>query len=407
MTGPCSGSGVGTPKPGLSEIQFVGPAAIGGALAGLSGWDGAAVGASIGTLAYNISTFCPDGPPAMPTFDATDISNILFFPYLPTSASSLQKFRDFVGNLFWDKLCNCSSGTSTLGAPSTFPSGAPSSVVLTPTNPGCEGLTNSDGTAGPWIYPASAITGWGAGSLAAPLAYVQYLTAVPTSFRITLKNNIKTGAGSTITFAYEQRSSYSTGHSGGAPTVVLAPGASQVLTVTAVPGNTLLELYIDSVTGSGTSDIHGSKMEPFCGGLAPGGQQQPCCPPDAATQAQLDAILQMITLVQRQAAPFSYVYGANHTALSGHGSFAVSGLIGASVDVTTLPGSYGRRDGSPVELFDLGFITLGTADGYEISRRIDHDGTLLLPPAAGAFTAIGYTLSPGVVVAIRELVREP
>jgi len=179
-----------------------------------------------------------------------------------------------------------------------------------------------------------------------------------------------------------------------------------VVTVTADPAKSIFELWVDNTTGTGGSKVDGSTIEAFCGGAAPGGTQQPCCPPDAATQAQLDQILQLVTIIQRQAAPFAYVYGANHTALSGHGSFAVSALIGVSVDVTTLPASYGQRDGSPVELFDIGYVTLGTADGYETSRRIDHDGALVLPPAAGAFTSVGYTLSPGVVVSIRELVRE-
>lgn len=133
----------------------------------------------------------------------------------------------------------------------------------------------------------------------------------------------------------------------------------------------------------------------------------PCCPPDPLLEGILTQILNLVTLIQRQAAPFAYVYGANHTGLTGHGSFAVGQLLGVSVDVTTIPSWGGRIDGSPVEYFDLGFVTLGTADGYEVSRRIDHDGSLVLPPSAGAFTAVGYTLEPGVVVDIRELVREP
>lgn len=406
MTGPCSGAGVGTPKAGLSATQYVGPGAIGGALAGLSGWDGAAVGASIGLLTYELSTFCPDGPPAMPTFDAADITNILYFPYLPTSAASLQKLRDFVSNLFWPLMCDCSSGTSTLGSPSAFPSGGAQAIVVGVPNVGCEGLTNSNGTGGPYVAPAGLGT-FSAGSTANPLAYIQWPVSTPTSFRITLQNQIVSGAGATLVFAYEQRLSYSTTHSGGVPTVSVAPGATQVRTITADPTKAIFELWVDSTTGTGGSTLTGTTIEAFCGGASPSGTQQPCCPPDAATQAQLDQILAMVTLIQRQAAPFGYVYGDNHTALSGHGSLSVSGLIGCSVDVTTLPASYGRAEGSPERLFDLGFVTLGTADGYERSRRIDADGTLFLPPQSGAFTAIGYTLSPGVVVSIRELVREP
>jgi len=405
VTGPCSGSGVGTPKPGLSGLQYVGPAAIGGALAGLSGWSGAAVGASIGLLTFELSTFCPNGPPAMPTFSAADIANILYLPYLPTSAASLQKLRDFVSNLMWPLLCECSTGTSTLGAPSAFPSGGNQALVVGVPNTNCQGLQNPFGS-GPYVAPVGLGT-YTAGSTSNPLAYVTYPTAIPTSFRITVHNQIVSGAGVTMFFAYEQRTAYSTSHSLGVPSFTVAPGATQVVTVTADPTKSIFELWVDNSTGAGGSKIDGSTIEAFCGGAAPGGTQQPCCPPDAATQAQLDQILQLVTIIQRQAAPFAYVYGTNHAALSGHGSFAVSGLLGVSVDVTTLPSSYGQRDGSPVELFDLGFVTLGTADGYETSRRIDHDGSLVLPPQAGAFTSVGYSLSPGVVVAIRELVREP
>jgi hypothetical protein len=163
---------------------------------------------------------------------------------------------------------------------------------------------------------------------------------------------------------------------------------------------------IITVNSSSTDNIQ-VHYDYYGDNCVPGGFLSPCCPPDPVSQSTLDAILQVVTLIQRQAAPFSYVVGTNHTALTGHGSFAVSGLIGVSVDVTTLPTSYGTRDGSPVELFDVGFVTLGTADGYEMSRRIDHDGALVLPPGAGVYTAVGYTLAPGVVVAIRELVREP
>jgi hypothetical protein len=406
VTGPCSGAGVGTPKAGLSAIQYVGPASIGGALAGLSGWEGAAVGASIGLLTYDLSTFCPDGPAAMPSFDATDIANILYFPYLPTSAASLQKLRDFVSNLFWPLMCDCSSGASTLGAPSAFPADGSQVISVGVPNVVCQGLTNSNGTSGPYVAPAGLGT-YTSGSTSNPLAYIQWPTAIPTSFRITLNNQIVSGAGVTMVFAYEQRATYSTSHSGGVPTVSVAPGATQVRTITADPTKAIFELWVDSSTGSGGSTLTGTTIEAFCGGAAPGGTQQPCCPPDAATQAQLDQILAMVTLIQRQSAPFGYVYGDNHTALTGNGSFAVSGLIGCSVDVTTLPDSYGRAVGSPERLFDLGFVTLGTADGYEQSRRIDSDGTLFLPPQSGAFTAIGYTLSPGVEVSIRELVREP
>jgi hypothetical protein len=121
----------------------------------------------------------------------------------------------------------------------------------------------------------------------------------------------------------------------------------------------------------------------------------------------LQRILQMVTLIQRQKVPFAYVYGDNHVGISGDGELAVQGLLGVSVDVTTMPGRTGVVAGTPETLFNLGWITLGTADGWETSRRIDHDGTLMIPQAGSVFTRVGYSIPDDVVVSIRELVREP
>jgi len=114
----------------------------------------------------------------------------------------------------------------------------------------------------------------------------------------------------------------------------------------------------------------------------------------------------MVTLIQRQSVPFAYVPGAVHTAISGAGAIAVSGLIGALIDVTTLPASYGSRGTSPAEHFDLGFLAWGTTDGYPSSVRLEHDPQLSLPARCSAFTELAYDLSPGVVVTITELHRE-
>jgi hypothetical protein len=170
-------------------------------------------------------------------------------------------------------------------------------------------------------------------------------------------------------------------------------------------GTVGVALFSDSFVVPNTTTFS-MQLDVWCGQL-PNQALGPCCAPDERLVAQINSILTAVTLLQRQTAPFGYVYGANHTALSGDGSIAVSDLIGVSIDVTTLPGSYGEMIGTPTELFGLGFVTLGTADGWESSRRIDHDGTLFLPGAAGVFTLIGYTLRPGVVVSIRELIREP
>jgi hypothetical protein len=189
--------------------------------------------------------------------------------------------------------------------------------------------------------------------------------------------------------------------------VTVAPNSTQTRTYTLPAGTVGFSAECGRHTnGSNNSNQAFMEVTAYCGGQ-PGQLVAPCCPPDPRLTQLIMSLIGQVQLIQRQAVPFAYVYGTNHTGLSGNGELTVTGLIGASVDVTTLPSSYGQVDGTPVELFDLGFITFGTTDGWQKSIRIDHDGSLMLPPAAGAFTRLGYTLSPGVVVAIRELVREP
>jgi hypothetical protein len=115
----------------------------------------------------------------------------------------------------------------------------------------------------------------------------------------------------------------------------------------------------------------------------------------------------MVTLIQRQIVPFAYVTGTSHAGLTGTGSFGISGLLGVKVALTSDPTSLGVRAGTPAELFDRGFVTLGTPDGYPSDYRLEHNPTIILPPRCSAFTTLGYTLHPGVTATITELVREP
>jgi hypothetical protein len=176
--------------------------------------------------------------------------------------------------------------------------------------------------------------------------------------------------------------------------VVIKPNAFQVAS----------EVQTQSLAA--TTDTIDATERQYCGGARPG-PLQPCCPPDAALSGRIDQILQLVTLVQRQIAPFGYVPGAAHPGLTGHGSFAVQGIIGVKIHLSATNLSGGLRDGSPQELFDQGFITLGTADGFEHSVRVDHQDQLVLPIAAGAFTVVGYSLEVGVTATITELRREP
>jgi hypothetical protein len=129
--------------------------------------------------------------------------------------------------------------------------------------------------------------------------------------------------------------------------------------------------------------------------------------PDANIQGTLAQILSLVTVTQRQLAPFAYVLGTAHAGLSGNGQFAVQGLLGLKVAVTTVPGRIGIVIGDPNTLFGLGWISVGDANGFGDRMFIDSNPDVMLPPDMSSMTLVGYSIPPDVVVTITELVREP
>jgi hypothetical protein len=132
-----------------------------------------------------------------------------------------------------------------------------------------------------------------------------------------------------------------------------------------------------------------------------------CCTAiDPLTTATLNLILQRLDLIQRQIVPFSYVSGPVHSALSGTGTVSVQGILGVLLNVS-VPSRAGDIIGTPDTRFDVGWINFGTVDGYSERIFIDGDSQVILPPTAGAWTLIGYTLLPGASMTLTELIREP
>lgn len=122
--------------------------------------------------------------------------------------------------------------------------------------------------------------------------------------------------------------------------------------------------------------------------------------------AQLAYVRTDVQLIQRQAVPFSYLVSTSHAGLSGNGQIAVQGLIGVSIDFTTIPGHLGLSSGNPDAHLFLGWLNLGTAHGWQRAHHLVDQPTLRLP-IGGEISLIGYSLEAGVVATITELVREP
>lgn len=392
MTARCTG-GTSAPQPQWSAVVDIGVQMVAAVLAakGLQ-WIIPAI-PLLNIPPLTLASFCSTDPPTMPTLTTAEQNALLHLTFGADFDSGLVKFGDAVQNLLWDQLCRCTSGTLTPPDVLAPPAGVIIPISQPTASSPCETFHEADHV---WSAGQSNVFG----GIGTNLAVIH-----ATSMRLRMVNSPATLGGRSVTYIILQMDN--TGAVIRSDTIVQGATANQVVDI---PWNPLAENWQTQITigsgGSGTETVR-REVDFYCNNNAPGGTVTPCCPPDPATAAQIDLILRMVTLIQRQSAPFAYVYGTDHPSLSGHGSFAVSGLIGVSVDITTLPSSYGRSVGSPEHLYDVGFVTLGTADGYETSHSVSSDGALVLPPSAGVYTSVGYTLSAGVVASIRELVREP
>jgi hypothetical protein len=418
----------------------------------------------VGTIPVVLTSFCSTDPPAMSALTDAEAKAVLGLQFGPDFFSGLGKLKDIILNLIWLDVCQCNSGALTSPAMPTTPSGAPVFVPPSLSPPpltygpwypmlrsAVKVLSMGSGGARPsdWTTASFNDSAWGAPVSPAigPFAWAQfggYQLGSIVGSNAALPGNVEyCSPSSPLAHNYEQwimrwrvyigdvdnsfgvvrvsavaqaDGGWTSGavHVNGHPiTAPLAAVSANALVGWLIPNSwNVICFDIDPTAGVSTVNKWGTEGGigfglDFSTAAAPV-HVTPCCPPDEVSQSYLDAILQMVTLIQRQAAPFSYIHGAVHAAISGDGEISVSSLLGVAIDITTLPSAYGRSEGTPVHLFDLGYVTLGTADGWLPSRRVDADGTLELRPGlAGPVTRVGYTLSPGVIADLTELVREP
>jgi hypothetical protein len=91
------------------------------------------------------------------------------------------------------------------------------------------------------------------------------------------------------------------------------------------------------------------------------------------------------------------------TGLSGSGTYSVadSSVIALKVAVTTLPAYVGQVSGVPDTYFGLGYVTPVNAGGPEQGTPITRSTQVF--PLPEATTALDYSLTPGAVISITEL----
>lgn len=397
MTALCTGGGPSSPNSGL-------PSDIGLTLGGIAtalGLSGNAYLAPfayvLGNVSYNLVTLCNTDPPGYQSFTDAEMANLFSLNDFSAFLSGQTKLRQNLDTWVWYQNCHCNSG-ATPGNPT-----APSPPAGAPTiNP------PSVGTPFPTGLPCSTFSSTGSVTTGAPdrpgtpqpLNGATYGTvtgtisgATPTSGTYSIAVQYLNPAGGFVGVG----SIIEIQHTGNA----LVQGG-------AIPTGATQYQVVGSNIGAYVGTNSWDCVFNFYCGTTPGGGgpiPQPC-QTDPSVQLLLGQILQLLTLVQRNAVPFAYVGGASHTGLTGAGVLTIPSLLGVKITLTTQPTYIGEEFGDPLELFEVGWFAWGSTDGYLGRELITHNPQISFPAKSEQYTRLGYSLNPGVVATIQELYAE-
>jgi hypothetical protein len=397
MTAVCVGGVASQAKSGYGLTVDLTNAALVARFANTAGWFSAIIAAALAGAHYELSSFCSNDPPAQPTLTGQDFVDALSVANFEAKRLAEKKILDWVGAHVWYDLCECTSGAAPTPPtyqtdPGNLPQINPPAVNIPLLVTPCKQYV-----AGP-TFPGGFIVGIGPVTTLAATA------------------NISIYADLTTQIVGGTRSGNWTIHAQwlAAGTILrddnlgVFPATPNTVKVSVPPaGVDSFRLTAATQTGVNTTDSITAVIREYCNGDLPTSTVQPCCPPDPVLVGQINQILQLVTIIQRQGVPFGYIASTSHTALSGAGAISISGILGVKVAVTTLPTSYGVAGTSPPEHFDLGFVTFGCADGFPSAFRLTRNPQVMMPARCGVYTDLDYDLAPGVVVTITELVREP
>lgn len=177
--------------------------------------------------------------------------------------------------------------------------------------------------------------------------------------------------------------------------------------------------FCQCVTGSPLPTPPAIIVQPAPTGIATGDptalvcSNEDICTTLSKIARQITALTQIVvqvatstTLIQRQSVPFAYVPGTLHSGLSGAGTITIAGVLGLSVQTTSLPGYLGSDMAPVASWFKLGELSLGNTDGWAARRIVTHNPHLFLDLDAD-LTTVGYLFEPGITANILELIREP
>jgi hypothetical protein len=401
MTALCGG-GSSRVRSGVDLLTFLSTSAITAVLARVGFGRLAGLAAYLGISSIDVAALCATDPPGFVALTLAEGLAILNTnPTSPDYATGIAKMQANVLTALWYDWCECSS-VSTPAVPT--PPAAPTDY---PAFTGPPGVPCRQYTVGPFAMHGASRSSL-TGSAGAPLD-VDPLYSGETYVQVEawiIPGGTRHPSGTfNISFDVGQ----SEGELGGSvePTAHATSGGAHVFygeTVNLAAG--VFEAAFVADGNAASDDSITATFSIFCHGATPTDGPTPCVV-DPIQEALLRQILELVTLIQRQAVPFAYVPSTVHS-ISGHGEIAVFGLLGCKITVTdVVAGTIGIESGDPDEAFGLGWITWGTADGWSPRAFLGHTDTVSMPRDASAMTLIGYTLAPGVTATLTELRREP
>lgn len=419
MTVLCGG-GASRPKSGVVETVVYASGALASLLNNKGGGWAVLVAPLLGVVAYSAEDLCTTDPPDDPNLTAEDYLHLLHLDDFGAVATATAKLAQLVKRWIWFEVCECESVATPAPPAGEYlpPTGIsnPQSSTIAPcwtstaskspfaytTSPAIE-PTGVDFNA---MFPASAPRHILSGG---PYAGHEVVARDASWTSVRLAASLPAGAPPSASNTRVGLMSWTSLTPAGTSPIgsaQLATGADPTRTVhsfeASMGSNPYVSMFVYS-QGPSFPSLVDINMDLYCGGSVAGGASTPCAS-DPAVLALLQQILSLVTVTQRHAVPFAYIPGEVLTGLTGAGFFSVQGLVSLQVEFTTLPNHYGLAEGAPDRLFDVGFISLGTDDGYQPPQRITTSPFYMR--VGSEITSVGYTFPPDIVATIRQFRRE-
>jgi hypothetical protein len=416
VTAICPSAGPSGPKDWVSPLFVVPATALANYIGNAGGVWASLLAATIGVKTIDVATSCGTDPPGFPAAFTLDeiltIQNHDFFS--PDYASALAKLNQIADQVMWYVLCECKTGT-TPTQPTFPPPPAGSSTVApignTPGSRLCTSVTIPVSTGSRPESSQGAVdvslallpSTVGPGTLRTdPAGFQTRMYAAPAQLPTAMRITLDLAAGTNVAVQLWTNAGGVIGTNGAlvvaqSPTTITHKDSG----IVAISGFTEW-----SITTNNSSFAPGSPVGTICvetyGNAA--NSSTACCPPNSVSSDIQDQLLALMKLIQKQLVPVAYTIGTPHTGLSGSGQIGLAGQVkGVTVTVTSSSSAQGIEIGNPSTLFEIGWINWATADFFTSREFITASPMFSSPRDASLFTHIGYSLKPGVVIEITEL----